>query len=407
MSTAGSVRPSDGGRASPFATPVKDLSVAVIRDLTALEGHLPAWESLVASAIEPNPFYEPWALLPALRHLGKGQDVRIVLVYASDPARPRGPRLLCGLFPLERRGRCKELPLPLLSLWRHEFCSLCTPLLRSGYGAQALSAFLDWLASDPDSPSLVELTYTSGDGPFQQLLVDELNRRERLHVVSECFTRAVIRPGADADAYVRGALSGKSRRTLKRLEGRLSRLGRLEYAELDERGDIDAWVDSFLALEANGWKGRLGSAMTLREETRAFFKAVAVQAFRRGRLMTLSLQLGGRPIAQRCSFVSSPGAFAFKTAYDETYARFSPGVHLEIDNIRRLHHGRRVLWMDSCAPSDHFMVNHLWTERRTIQTVLVATGKWPGDFVVSVLPMRAWLRRKLRYLGVLGRRPNF
>jgi hypothetical protein len=118
--------------------------------------------------------------------------------------------------------------------------------------------------------------------------------------------------------------------------------------------------------------------------------------------MMLGLYLDGRPVAMKCNFLAAPGSFSFKIAYDEGLGRFSPGMQLEIENIRRFHAQPRIEWMDSCtAVEDHFMMNHLWRDRREIQTLTVTTGHWSGDLVLSVLPIRQWIRRKVkgRFLG--------
>lgn len=186
---------------------------------------------------------------------------------------------------------------------------------------------------------------------------------------------------------------------MRRQERRLSELGRLEYVELEPGGDVEAWIHDFLQLEASGWKGRQGSAFASSEAGRKFFLAVATEAFRRGRLIMLALRLNGRPIAQKFNLLAGAGSFSVKIAYDENYVLFSPGVHLELENIRRLHAKREIQWMDSCAVESHFMIDHLWIDRRTIQTVLVATGKRGGDLVVSFMPLLRWLNRKLARPG--------
>jgi hypothetical protein len=55
-----------------------------------------------------------------------------------------------------------------------------------------------------------------------------------------------------------------------------------------------------------------------------------------------------------------------------------------------------VRWMDSCAMADHPMIDRLWSERRVVQTLYVATGRRPGDAIVSAMPLGRWLRRSLR-----------
>ena len=39
------------------------------------------------------------------------------------------------------------------------------------------------------------------------------------------------------------------------------------------------------------------------------------------------------------------------------------------------------------------MINRLWLDRRTIQTVLIPTGKGAGDFWVSIMPLVRGLNR--------------
>jgi hypothetical protein len=63
------------------------------------------------------------------------------------------------------------------------------------------------------------------------------------------------------------------------------------------------------------------------------------------------------------NFLAPPGSFSFKIAFDEDYARFSPGVLIQIENLRILARPD-IGWMDSCAVADHSMINSLWGERR-------------------------------------------
>jgi len=81
------------------------MSVVMVDRPEALLEHVPAWERLAVSALEPNVFYEPWMFLPALRAFGPGTDFRIALVFASDPSCPRVAPLLCAVLPVQRQ-RC-------------------------------------------------------------------------------------------------------------------------------------------------------------------------------------------------------------------------------------------------------------------------------------------------------------
>src|SRR5215510_13296799 len=167
------------------------LSVTVVEDLTDLEPYVSAWENLAAAALEPNVFYEPWMLMPAIRAFGAGRRVCFALILATDPARPLGPPLLAGLFPLERQsqyqGLGQKLPFKTLRLWKHKYCYLCTPLIRAGYGREVIAAFFEWLAAGGHGCSLMEFAVTAGDGPFHQILLDYFNERTSFSCVTNIF----------------------------------------------------------------------------------------------------------------------------------------------------------------------------------------------------------------------------
>src|SRR5262245_50440892 len=384
------------------------MSVVVVNDLTELEKYLAAWEDLAEAAIEPNVFYEPWMLMPALRAYGADRRSLFALVMTPDPARPVGTPLMCGLFPLELRDYydniSSKLPLKTLCLWKKpEMTYLCAPLLRAGYGQEALAAFFDWLNAGSHNCSLMEFGFVTGEGPFHHLLVDYLNRRLKFTHVLESHTRALFRPAADAEVYIRSALHRARRKEYRRQERRLAETGRLEYAALGPGDDADPWIEEFLELEANTWKGKGGCALSSNATDREYFMQVAREAFRRGKLMMLALRFNGRPIAYKLNFLSGVGSFAFKIAFDEEYARYSPGVLLELENIRLLHERPEIRWMDSCADPDRFMINHLWTDRRTIQTLVVSAGKRQGDLVVAAIPLLKWGNRRILRRDLLGR----
>ncbi len=375
------------------------VSVVVINDLTALEKYVPAWEDLAANAIEPNAFYEPWMLMPAIRAFGAGRRLQFALVLANESARHDGEPLLCGIFPLEQQnhyqGLSRKLPFKTLSLWKHKYCYLCTPLVREGCGRQVIAAFFDWLNAGSHDCSLMEFRFIAGEGLFNDLLIDYFERHAKLHYISMYFLRAMFRPTIDADTYLCAALSAKHRKMIRRQERQLSEIGRLEYDALTPDDDVAVWIEEFLRLEAGGWKGRENTAIASYESDQSYFRSIAKEAFRRGRLSMQALRLDGRPIAYKCDFPTGRGLFTFRIAFDENYARNSPGMLLEIENVRRLHARSQIEWVDSCNDSVSFMFNRLWPARRTILDVVVGAGKTWGDWMVAAIPLLKLLNRKL------------
>jgi hypothetical protein len=366
----------------------------VVATAEELERHRGSWEQLASDALEPNVFYEPWMLIPAADAFAR-RDLEFVMIYGSDIADRRSRPVLCGVFPVERARHYRGIPLTIFRLWKHDYCFLCTPLVRASVAKQCLEAFFDWLESS--GAAVMEFNFVSGDGPWNRILVEVLCERNRVGVETNRFARAVLQPCAGGPSYIRGAIAGRHIKDLRRRERHLSDLGTLEYDALADGGDCDRWIDEFVELESRGWKGREGTAIGQRAGDLQFFRRVAGNAFRLGRLTILALRLDGRPVAMKCNLLAGSGAFAFKIAFDEEFAHSSPGILLEIDNIMRFH-SDNLQWMDSCAAADHPMINRLWRERRIVQTTLVSTGRPAGDLFVSALPALRFLNRAARGL---------
>lgn len=367
--------------------------VIVARSEEELAPYREQWDDLARHALEPNAFYESWMLLPALRGFA-GEDVQMALVLAASD---RGEPVLCGLFPLQRRWGYRGLPVAYLSLWEYAYCFSCVPLLRASCARECLRAFLGWLASDPQGAPLLEWPCVPQEGPLQQLLVDLCREQSLLWHAPELWTRAILRPREDAESYLKEALSSRQRKELRRKENRLGELGLVEYRSLPPGGDVASWIELFLHLEASGWKGREGTAMAARGADADYFRTVAQEAHRRGQLQVLGLFLAGRPIAIKCNLLSGNGVFAFKIAFDEELSRVSPGYQLEVAMIRQFHQQTAQRWVDSCTSCEPSLFDDLWLDRRIMGTLLLSSGRTPGDLVVSLLPLLRWLRRQLPF----------
>jgi CelD/BcsL family acetyltransferase involved in cellulose biosynthesis len=83
---------------------------------------------------------------------------------------------------------------------------------------------------------------------------------------------------------------------------------------------------------------------------------------------------------------SGASAWGWKIAYDEDFARFSPGVQLLLDVTQGLLDDPGVVRADSCATADHPMIDHIWRERLALADRLVSVA--PGNAVRFALACR-------------------
>jgi hypothetical protein len=74
------------------------------------------------------------------------------------------------------------------------------------------------------------------------------------------------------------------------------------------------------------------------------------------------------------SFRAGTSAWTWKIAFDEAFARFSPGAQLMLDLPSRLFAESAITRIDSLAAADHPMVDHLWPDRIAIGTLVIGPG---------------------------------
>ena len=338
----------------------------VLRDWRGLDDtDIARWDALALAAAEPNPFFESWYLLPSLRALDADGEVALAVL--------EGDGEWLGLLQLVREARYYGHPLSHWRGWVHANAFLGAPLVARGHEEPFWRALLHGLDGMGGGPLFLHLAALPLGGALHEALVDVARTERRPLGLVHREDRALLASGLAPDAYLESALTGKKRKELRRQFARLSEEGVLAVERRDDADGLAAWTEAFLRLEASGWKGKAASALACAPETAAIFRAALSGAAERGRLERLALTLDDRPIAMLASFLTPPGAFSYKTAFDESLARFSPGVLLQRENLALLER-EGIAWCDSCAAADHPMIDHLWRERRAVGRVSVAIG---------------------------------
>jgi CelD/BcsL family acetyltransferase involved in cellulose biosynthesis len=343
---------------------VAPLTVRVVDPLALSDELAAAWDRLAEEASEPNPFAERWCLQSALHLLDPQRHARLVMVRDGST----GP--VIGVMPLAQAAKYGRLPLRHVTGWTHHNHFLGLPLVRAGCENLFWSILLGWCDASAWARTLVHVPRLTEDGPLHKALVDVARVRGGEAEVVHREERALLDSDLSPEAYWDEAVRAKKRKELRRQANRLAEQGLLTFRRWQPGEALDPWLDGFLELEARGWKGRAESALASHGETEAWFRAVLAGAADAGRLDMRSLDLDGRPLAMLINFLCPPGGFSFKTAFDEDYARFSPGVLLQQANLDLLGDAR-IDWVDSCAAPGHPMIDSVWRERRRLVWVNV------------------------------------
>ena len=319
-----------------------------------------AWADLARNVSEPNAFHEPWFLEPAIKHFCTDPNQRLFLMWAGEV----GFSQLLALLPIGPAHKFGRWPVPHIQNWMHHNSFLGTPLVRTENEDKFWKTLIE-VMDKGDWPGFLHINGLTIGGAMDQSMRRVCAEKGRRCDLVHSEARALLKSDLEPEAYYSATVRGKKRKELRRQAKRLSELGDVQFAQLNDDAGLDQWVDEFLALEQQGWKGDNGSALACSDQTRQFFSDALNAAAQAGQLERHDIRLDGKPLAMLVNFLSAPGSFSFKTAFDEDYARYSPGVLLQHENLNILKNPD-IQWMDSCAAEGHPMIDSLWSGRRHV-----------------------------------------
>lgn len=330
------------------------------------------WRQLSEAACEPNGYYLPgWEL--AVNAFAPGRT------DASALAAWNGDRLI-GLLPLVSMWHAHKIPLPAL-VSAHPYGTLCAPPLDRAMAPEAAAQLLQQ-ARDAGAHALI-LRDMPLDGAAMNAFTDVLRRDGIEPRVLLSNLRACLDATRDADELLHDALGTKKLKELRRLRHRLAEHGAVRF-DVARRGDeIAAAVETFLALEASGWKGARGTALAQNSGDASFVRHATTALATTGQCEIVTLRAGDIPVAAGIVLRHQDRAFFFKIGVDERFAKFSPGVQLTLDLTRHLCADPAIASADSTASPDHPMINPIWRGRFAIGDVLIPLR--PNDPVVPII----------------------
>ncbi|MHA7971507.1 GNAT family N-acetyltransferase [Rhizobium sp. CAU 1783] len=322
---------------------------------------------LTYRVMEANVFFAPRFLAPAMPRLDERQ-IRLAVLRDENGTRSR-VRLMMP-FSVEKPGF--SVGPSIIRAWSNPFGPLGTPLVDAEGAAETIDNLLDAF-SRPEAklPGILVLPDLRLNGRFAQLAKAVAIGRDLPLTVTNTFDRPMLQSYDDGDTYLKETISKSHLREMRRQFRLLGEHGRVTYNVARQPEEIRLRMEEFLALEASGWKGRKRSAMVMDRFRAAFAREAITNLAEVDAVRIHTLDLNGRAVASMVVFIMAGEAYTWKTAYDESFARYSPGKlllseltewHLDDPNIERT---------DSCAVSDHPIMSRFWKEREEMGTLVI------------------------------------
>ncbi|MCY1665804.1 GNAT family N-acetyltransferase [Rhizobium sp. SL86] len=344
--------------------------------------------------MEPNVFFSGRMLAPAMPRV---EDRQVQLALIRDQSDRTSRMRLLMPFSVEKPGF--SVGASILRVWANPFGPLGTPLVDAEDAAETLDNLLEALANRQTRlPKVLVMPDLRLNGRFAQLIRAVAVARNLPLSITSPYQRPTLESLVDGETYLRQAVSAHHLREMRRLWRKMEKTGTLTYEIARQPGDIRRRTEEFLALEAKGWKGRKRSAL-INDRYRAAFAREAIGNLAEADAVRIhTLDWNGRAIASLVVFIMAGEAYTWKTAYDEEFARFSPGKLLMMKVTDWHLDDANILRTDSCAVPDHPIMSRLWTEREEMGTLVIGLNE-SGDRDVRQVAAQLHLYRNTRNMA--------
>jgi hypothetical protein len=300
--------------------------------LEGLESLAPAWTALVES-------------MPGARFVHFPEWYRAYLVsLESDPSRVwfigayRNQKLV-GVFPLQFQKYVVKGMQPRVfgTIDDDEMQSCDFVYRRIAENEELLNAFTQWLRTQ------------------RTIRWDELRLRKVredsaiAHSARARLPKATIMLCHDGSGYFQTSgnydlatesMSGTFKRNLRRLARRAEETAPLRIQSYRSKEELPRAFETFVDIEASGWKGESSSAIRCRPAMLAFYRAVVEQFSARDACVINVLWHGDRPVAGQFCLHIGATLNILKIGFSDEHASFAPG-NLLLERTIRMACGER------------------------------------------------------------------
>jgi hypothetical protein len=263
----------------------------------------------------------------------------------------------------------------------------------SGDPLGAPDAAIAAILANPELPrAIVAQALTAEGAAWDALQADERIRITPIVTWERALLDRAVAP--TAEAYFDATLSTSTRKSLRRKRRALEEIGPLRLNVGINAADTTAGFNNFKQLEAAGWKGRDRTALAQDAEGEAYVRGRMLAGAVDGLAFTVVMSAGERPVAGGL-FLRAGGEVGFwKTAYDETLAKHSPGVVFDMMLTEWLYAQPWFERLDAGHDDSVDPATLIWKQRRKMANVVIdlAPGSLKGRAVAALLRLRQRLR---------------
>ncbi len=280
------------------------------------------WSKLAMQEPFPEPFFQPYWISAFAETFHKATPISLLTVRHNGE--------LAGILPMKRESRFfGKFPANTLrslsGIHSSRFDFMCQPKRRDELTRAA------WLQLKAEkSWDVFEAQHVPHDGRLPGILK---YAKEDGYLIAQWPSQRspyLDFPPPGGDPFKNSPPRYKSSRN--RLKGYHKKLAQFGEPHLEVTNQFQEHLfERFIALEKSGWKGKHGGAIGNNATATEFYRTAMSAASRQGHFRMYSLVLKNKPdqpIAMDMGLLINNRYYSPKIAYDESYAKCSPGILL-------------------------------------------------------------------------------
>jgi CelD/BcsL family acetyltransferase involved in cellulose biosynthesis len=323
-------------------------------------------EFLSWRSIDANVFFNSRFMAPAMARL---DDKNISFAVLRDEGSDTNRLRFLMPFSIEKVGF--GIGSPVIRCWTTPYSPLGTPLIDRDDPIGVIEDVFEIMSRKHlKLPDVIMFPDIALNGASASVIKTAALSRN-LSVLSTNITkRPILKKTLDAENQLTH-YTNKYARMRRRLEEQ----GVVTFNEFRTPVEIRQATEEFLLLEASGWKGRQRTAMMSDRYHAAFAREALLNLAERDMCSIHTMDINGKTIASMIVFRNINTAYTWKTAYDESYEKYSPGVLITLEVTKKLLQNANIEKADSLAGEDHPVLSGLWPDNEDMGTLIIGLNQ--------------------------------
>ncbi len=351
--------------------------------------------ALVENSDLPNPFFNTSFLSASVDTIG---NENMQFLFLSETIGEQETLKMFAPVILTKQGILQK---PVLKIWTNLYTPLGLPLF-DATDNNTIDVLINCLNNAQHKEAVaILLDLIPKQSEFTQKLYISNLLCKKLHRFSYT-ARAMLKPSMPAD-YLKTKLSGKRKQRLKKGMNELKGLGDVAFYKATSGAEIVPHFEEFLLLEAGSWKGKRGTSLKDLKQTSTFARKAVQNMNKENQCSIYTLRLDDKAIASLVVFSDNGYFFPWKIAFDEDYARYSPGNNLLAHVNQELFGMKGFKGIDSLAAESNKTAQTFWPDQLELYSIAIGIGK-NAEADAAFLAREVYLQKRIKCLAkeILG-----